>query len=72
MRNIAKPVELTDILIGNSCNEGDTVLDPFMGIGGCGVSAAKLGRKFIGCELDEKYYNIAHDRICEQCGDVIE
>ncbi len=67
-----KPVELTDILIGNSCNEGDTVLDPFMGIGGCGVSAAKLGRKFIGCELDEKYYNIAHDRICEQCGDVIE
>ena len=43
-----------------------------MGIGGCGVSAAKLGRKFIGCELDEKYYNIAHDRICEQCGDVIE
>ena len=62
-----KPVELTDILIGNSSNDGDTVFDPFMGIGGCGVSAAKLGRKFIGCELDERYYNIAKNRINEQC-----
>lgn len=62
-----KPVELTDILIGNSSNDGDTVFDPFMGIGGCGVSAAKLNRKFIGCELDEKYYDIAKNRITEQC-----
>lgn len=62
-----KPVELTDILIGNSSNDGDTVFDPFMGIGGCGVSASKLGRKFIGCELDERYYNIAKNRIDEQC-----
>ena len=62
-----KPVELTDILIGNSSNDGDTVFDPFMGIGGCGVSAAKLGRKFIGCELDERYYDIAKNRINEQC-----
>ena len=58
-----KPVELTDILVGNSSNEGDTVFDPFMGIGGCGVSCEKLGRKFIGCELDERYFNIAQSRI---------
>lgn len=58
-----KPTELTDILVGNSSNEGDTVFDPFMGIGGCGVSCEKLGRKFIGCELDEKYFEIAKKRI---------
>ena len=56
-------LELTDILIGNSSNEGDTVFDPFMGIGGCGVSCEKLGRKFIGIELNEKYFKIAKNRI---------
>ena len=58
-----KPVELTDVMIINSSNEGETVLDPFMGVGGCGVSCEKLGRKFIGVELDEKYYNIAKSRM---------
>lgn len=62
-----KPIELTDILIENSSNEGDTIFDPFMGIGGCGVSTVKLGRNFIGCELDDKYYDIAHNRISKQC-----
>ena len=63
LHDTEKPVELTDILVGNSSNEGDTVFDPFMGIGGCGVSCEKLGRKFIGCELDENYFGIAKDRI---------
>ena len=58
-----KPVELTDIMILNSSKEGETVLDPFMGVGGCGVSCEKLGRKFIGVELDEKYYDIAKSRM---------
>ena len=58
-----KPVELTKILIENSSNENDTVFDPFMGIGGCGVAAHLCNRKFIGIELDENYYNIALDRI---------
>ena len=60
-----KPVELTDIMILNSSKEGETVLDPFMGVGGCGVSCEKLGRNFIGVELDEKYFNIAKSRITE-------
>jgi len=39
------------------------VLDPFMGSGTTGVACAKLGRKFIGIELDEAYFNIACERI---------
>ena len=58
-----KPVELTNILIANSTSGGDTVLDPFMGIGGAGVSCKKLNRDFIGIELDENYFNIAKSRI---------
>lgn len=41
----------------------DVVLDPFMGSGTTGVACAKLGRKFIGIELDEDYFNIACERI---------
>lgn len=59
-----KPVELTQILIENSSLEGDTVFDPFMGIGGCGVAAKLSGRKFIGCELDNTYFETAKERIC--------
>lgn len=58
-----KPVPLMEILINNSTNEKDTVLDPFMGAGGAGVAALKNNRNFIGCELDEQYYKIAADRI---------
>lgn len=45
--------------------EGKTILDPFMGSGTTGVACAKLGRKFIGIELDERYFDIACRRICE-------
>lgn len=58
-----KPIELTNILIENSTNSGDIVLDPFMGIGGAGVSAMNLNRDFIGIELDENYFKIAKERI---------
>ena len=44
-------------------NEGDTVLDCFMGSGTTGVASKNLGRKFIGIELDETYFNIAKNRI---------
>jgi DNA modification methylase len=41
----------------------ETVLDPFMGSGTTGVACANLGRKFIGIEIEERYFNIAVERI---------
>ena len=58
-----KPVELMKIFIENSSNEGDTVLDPFMGSCPTGEACANTNRYFIGMELDEKYFNIAQKRI---------
>jgi site-specific DNA-methyltransferase (adenine-specific)/modification methylase len=43
--------------------KGETILDPFMGSGTTGVACVKMGRKFIGIELDEKYFDIACQRI---------
>ena len=43
--------------------EGETVLDPFMGSGTTGVACVKHGRKFIGIEIDETYFEIACERI---------
>ena len=58
-----KPVELNKIMIENSSNEDDTVLDPFMGVGGCGLACQELNRRFIGIEIDENYFKIAQDRM---------
>ena len=44
-------------------NEGDVVLDPFMGSGTTGVACKKLKRDFIGIEIDDKYFKIADERI---------
>jgi len=63
LHDTEKPIELTDILVKNSTNETDIVFDPFMGIGGCGVSCKKLNRKFVGIELDKKYFDIVKHRI---------
>ena len=58
-----KPVDLMTVFVENSTNAGDTVLDPFMGVGATGVACKRLQRRFIGCEIDEKYFNIAKDRV---------
>lgn len=58
-----KPVELMKILIENSTQEGELVLDPFIGVGAVGIACKELNRDYIGIELDEKYYNIAYNRI---------
>lgn len=65
LHDTEKPVELMKMLIENSSNPGETILDPFMGIGTTGVACKQANRNFIGIELDEKYYNIAKERIGE-------
>lgn len=56
------PEELVERCILLSTDVGDTVMDPFMGSGTVGVVAQRLGRKFIGIELDQKYFNLAKER----------
>lgn len=58
-----KPVALLEYLIKTYTNEGETVLDNVMGSGSTGVAAVNTGRKFIGIELDEKFYETAKNRI---------
>lgn len=58
-----KPSRLMKILIENSTDVGDVVLDPFMGVGSTGVACVQSGRKFIGIEIDERYFNIAKERM---------
>ena len=60
-----KPVELLEYLIKTYTNEGEIVLDFTAGSGSTGVACINTGRKFIGIELDEKYFNIAENRIEE-------
>jgi len=45
-------------------NPGETVLSPFMGIGSEGYQSVKLGRRFIGCELKESYFQLAVRNLC--------
>lgn len=60
-----KPMGLFEYLIGKITDKEATVLDPFMGSGTTGVAAVKLGRKFIGIEIEPKYFDIACKRISE-------
>ena len=58
-----KPVALLEYLIKTYTNEGELVLDFTMGSGSTGVACLNTNRKFIGIELDEKYFNIAKNRL---------
>lgn len=58
-----KPVDLLEYLIKTYTNEGDTVLDFTMGSGSTGVACVNTNRNFIGIELDDKYFEIAKERI---------
>ena len=60
-----KPVELMTRMITNSSAEGDVVLDPFAGSATTAVACIELNRNFIGYELDERYFEIARNRIDE-------
>lgn len=60
-----KPVELLRYLIRTYSNRGETVMDNCMGSGSTGIAAALEGRDFIEIELDDKYFEIAKERIEE-------
>ena len=60
-----KPETLMRQLILTYTQEGDTILDPFMGSGTTGVACVQTGRNFIGIEIEPKYYEIAEKRIAE-------
>ena len=57
-----KPVELMEWCISRAGNP-QTILDPFMGSGTTGVACMNLGRRFIGIEIERKYFDIACERI---------
>ena len=60
-----KPKDLIEFLIKNSTKENETIFDGFMGSGSTGVACKNTNRKFIGIELDDKYFEIAKKRIEE-------
>lgn len=60
-----KPVDLLEFYINNSSSVGDVVLDPFVGSGSTCLAANNTGRHYIGFELDEKYFEIAKQRLEE-------
>lgn len=60
-----KPVDLLEYIVKTSSNEGDIVLDCFMGSGSTGVACLNTGRKFIGIEREEKYFEISKKRLEE-------
>jgi DNA modification methylase len=59
-----KPIDLMLQLVSMT-NPGDIIFDPFMGSGTTGVACMQLGRNFIGCEIDPKYFEIAKKRIAQ-------
>lgn len=59
------PYEIPYRHIKSWTNEGDVVLDPFMGSGTTGLAALDLGRKFIGIELNEEYFDLSKQRLEE-------
>jgi site-specific DNA-methyltransferase (adenine-specific) len=58
-----KPINVIRDLVARHSNEGQVILDPFMGSGTTGVACVNTSRDFIGIEMDEGYFEIAKDRI---------
>jgi len=58
-----KPLKVCFPFIEISSNEGDVVLDPFMGSGSTGVACKMLKRNYIGYELSEEFFHVANKRL---------
>jgi|TARA_R110002124_G_scaffold241345_1_gene406583 site-specific DNA-methyltransferase (adenine-specific) len=63
-----KPIMLMEHLISKFSNEKDVVLDPFMGSGTTAIASRNLNRKFIGIELDKKYFDTVNKRLGDYYG----
>ena len=58
-----KPVAVSEVIIGQSSQPGDVVADPFMGSGSVGVAAVRLGRRFIGTDLNPEAVELTGQRL---------
>ena len=60
-----KPPEVSAVLVGQSSNPGEVVADPFMGSGSAGVAALRLGRRFVGNDINPEAVGLANQRLSE-------
>lgn len=63
-----KPLALIERCLRASTHSHDLVVDPFAGSASTGVAALRLGRRFMGCELDPSYARLAAERLSDACG----
>jgi len=61
-----KPIDLLRFIVQESTEQGEIVIDPFMGSGTTGVACKELNRRFIGIEIDEKYCEISAKRLSQE------
>lgn len=59
------PIDLPRVLIDSYSSPGDTIADPFTGSGTTAIAAARMGRRFVGAEIEPKYFDLACRRISE-------
>ena len=58
-----KPVELMKVLIENSSNELDLIIDPFLGSGSVAIASSELNRNFHGCDISQSAIDYCNNRI---------
>jgi len=61
-----KPIDYMTKLVTRLTNEGETILDPFMGSGSTGIACLRTNRNFIGIEINPQYFNVAQKRINQE------
>jgi len=61
-----KPVKLFEMILMDFSNEGDLILDPFLGSGTTAVAAKELGRRYIGIEISPEYYRVSNERLRQE------
>ncbi|MCA9667010.1 MAG: site-specific DNA-methyltransferase [Myxococcales bacterium] len=67
-----KPLALLDRIVRAASERDHVVLDPFSGSGTTGIASARLGRRYIGIELDDNYLELARKRFGDLAGEVAE